>query len=140
MLAVIAVVVVLVLVVPVVMVAVLVVLVVMTVLDVLVIMGAALLGVLVVLAMIAVLIIPVLVVTGSSCLVIMTITAMKVPTATNTNNVFPIIMNFPYFTNQPAVASLPSSSQERAGPAILTALQMGIATTVALARAGVICA
>jgi hypothetical protein len=111
---------------------------VMTVLDVLVVMGAALLGVLVMLAMIAVLIVSVLVGTGSSCLVIMTITAMKVPTATNTNNAFPIIMNFSHFTNQPAVASLPSLSQAGAGLAILMASQMGIATTVASARAGVI--
>jgi ABC-type transport system involved in multi-copper enzyme maturation permease subunit len=65
-------------------------------------------AVLVVLAMMAVL--DVLIVTVSSCFVNMTTTPMRVPNATNTNDATQIIMNFPYFTNQPARASLFSPS------------------------------
>jgi hypothetical protein len=65
-------------------------------------------AVLVVLVMMAVL--DVLLATVSSCFVNMTTTPMRAPNATNTNDATPIIMNFPYFTNQPDCASLFSPS------------------------------
>ena len=69
----------------------------------------------------------------------MTITPMRVPNATNTNDATPITMNLPHFTVQPASASLSSSSWAGVGPAVRMASQTGIRTTVASAR-GVICA
>ena len=65
-------------------------------------------AVLVVLTMMAVL--DVLVMTVSSCFTNITTSPMRLPNATNTNNLNPIITNFPHFTNQPAHALVPSPS------------------------------
>jgi len=75
----------------------------------------AVLVVLVTMAVLAVLVmtavvLDVLVVTGSSGFIFLTTTAIKAPTATNTNDATPIIMNFLHFTVQPACAALSSSS------------------------------
>ncbi len=92
----------------VVMLEVLVVLVVMAVLTVPMLVVLVKMVVLVVLVKMAVL--DVLVVTGSSGLVIMTTTAIKVHTATNPNDTSPVIPTLPHFTKQPASASLSSLS------------------------------